>query len=119
MKTRHKVAIGFIVFTFFALILDYSTYVHDSRWYSQIKEDLPVGTHIDQARTYLNEQKDKHNIDGLRENFEADIRGFAFYNRNNSLITMAIRDGIDSLMFGYVVIFFDENDRLREINTLK
>lgn len=119
MKKGHKVGIGIIVFMISVCVLDYWVYVSDKKWYEQLNKDLPIGTPIDEARAYLSDQRAKHQIEGLREDFRPDMRGFIFDNHNSSLITSVILNGFDLLLVSYVVVRFDEKGRLKKIFQLE
>ena len=116
MGKRHKIGIGFVLVILALLALDYTAYVRDERWYAQLVADLPMGTHIDQARLYLVDEGDAHGIKGLWEDHRPDMRGFVIRHHNNSIVTRWIVDDFDYvLLYGYVSIRFDDDNHLERI----
>ncbi len=121
MKRRHKVILGIAAVVLALLSADVVAYFRDERWHAQLREDLPVGTPLEDIRVYLKDQGRQHGIKGLWEDDRPDYPGFVFHNHNNSIITRSLIDGdIDYVpLMGGVRINLDADGHLKEMYVFK
>ena len=101
------------------LAIDYAAYRAGKTWYAAIQRDLPIGTTINTARVYLQDEAHQHGIIGLYEDTRPSMRGFLFERQNPSYIFSLIIDGIDDSLQSQIAIRFDEDGRLKSISTFK
>ena len=119
MKRLKKILSIVISFLLFLLALDYTAYLRDEAWHVTLKRDLPIGTSMQAARVYLQDEAKQHGIKGLQEDMRPDMRGYTFCNHNHSILVRMTKEGIDGLLMGYVAVRFDEEGRLNRIYTFK
>ena len=101
------------------LAIDYAAYRAGITWYANIQRDLPIGTTIDAARVYLQDEAQQHGIIGLYEDTRPEMRGFLFEKQNMSFIFSLVIDGIDGNLESQVAVRFDADGNLRSISTFK
>ena len=121
VKRIHKAIIGIASVVLAVLLADGIAFFRDEQWQTQLREDLPVGTPLEDVRIYLKDQGRQHGINGLWEDDRPNYPGFVFRNHNHSIITRSIIEGdLDYvLLMGNMRINLDEDGHLKEIYVFK
>ena len=114
-----KIGLGIAGLLLILLVIDYAAYRAGKNWYANIQRDLPIGTTMDAARVYLQDEAQQHGIIGLYEDTRPEMRGFLFEKQNMSFVFSLIIDGIDGNLESQVAVRFDADGNLKSIGTFK
>lgn len=119
MKRLKKILLILAGLLLVLLALDYTAYRYGEAWYATIQRDLPIGTTIEAARSYLQDEAQQHGIIGLYEDTRPNMRGFIFEKQNMSIIFSLVKDGVYGDHTDSIAIRFDSEGHLNSLETFK
>ena len=117
-NTSRKIRIAAAIIFATAIAMDGCAYRQDRQWWERLNQNIHVGSRYQEVKSFLVDDAVKNAITGFRE-FHGDgdkaHHSIIFDNHNRSIIWNVAFNGIDQLLQGGVVVWFDDKDLVEKL----